>query len=307
MKTKFYKFFVFTLTISLLTTAIFAQRRSRRKPPPKPKPIVFAVLNDGKSIEPIGVIDKGELVALQPADENGKILVDIHKTYYKPKTRYNLVFGSANKGIVNVVSSDPKSECAGNIATVTTISAKAKIKGLVMGLATNSSIAKTASGVRRLPTAAERREIENLVREEFIKQGVSASAVEKMKYHNLTAIDVDNDGKAELVGSFWAENSVNERNLLFFIADQARNGKYNFGYSNYEKFTPENVMSGEIKALDDGIYNELLLDSMEYDGDTTAEIFTLTQGFEGNNFNVYSKREGKWTKVFEGSNYHCAY
>lgn len=307
MKTTIYKFFLFTMTISLLSISISAQRRSRPKPQPKPKTIVFAVINDGKSIEPIGVIDKGELVALQPADEKGKVLLNIHKTYYKPKTRYNLVFGSANKGYVTVVSSDPKSDCAGNIATVTTISTKAKLKGLVMGLATNEPIAKSALGVRRLPTAAERREIENLVREEFIKRGVSISAAEKMKYHNLTAIDVDNDGKAELVGSFWAENSANERNLLFFIAEKEKEGKYLFGYSDYKKVKPDEVMSGELKDLDGGIYNELLLDSMEYDGDTTAEIFTLTQGFEGNNFNVYSKREGKWTKVFEGSNYHCAY
>ena len=176
-----------------------------------------------------------------------------------------------------------------------------------MGLATNKPVAKTASGVRRLPTAAERREIEDLVRDEFINQGVSENAAGKMKYHNLTAIDVDADGKAEMVGSFWTGDTAVERNLLFFIAEKQKNGKYGFGYSEFRKIVPDEVMSGELKDLDDGTYHELLLDSMEYDGDTTAEIFTLVKGFEGNNFNVYSKREGKWTKVFEGSNYHCAF
>lgn len=309
MKTTIYKFFVFALTISLLTLSISAQRRgrSRSKPQPRPQPIVFAVLDDGKTIEPIGVIDKGNLEALQTTDDNGKVLLDIHKTYYKPKTAYKLVFGSANKGTVTVVKSDPKSDCAANSATVTTVSPTAKLKGFVMGLATSDTILKTASGVRRLPTAAERREIEDLVRDEFIKQGVKADSVEKMKYYNLTAIDVDNDGRAEMVGSFWTGDSNVERNLLFFIAEKQKNGKYKFGYSDFRKVVPNEVMSGELKDLDDGIYNELLLDSMEYDGDTTAEIFTIVKGFEGNNFNVYSKREGKWTKVFEGSNYHCAY
>ncbi|CAN5865443.1 hypothetical protein BH20ACI4_BH20ACI4_25460 [soil metagenome] len=307
MKTTIYKYLVFTLTISLLSISISAQRRGRSKPPPKPKTIVFAVLDDGKMIEPIGVIDKGELTGLQTTDANGKVLVDIHKTYYKPKTRYNLVFGGANKGSVTVVKSDPKAECASNLATVSTASTTAKIKGFVMGLATNNSIAKTASGVRRLPTAVERREIEDLVRDEFIKQGVAGNTVEKMKYHNLTAIDVDNDGKAEMVGSFWTGDTAVERNLLFFIAEKQKNGKYAFGYSEFRKIIPNEVMSGEVKDLDDGVYHELLLDSMEYDGDNSAEIFTLVRGFEGSNFNVYSKREGKWTKVFEGSNYHCAY
>ena len=179
MKTTIYKFFVITLTISLLSVSIFAQRRGRSKPQPKPKTIVFAVLDDGKSIEPIGVIDKGELGALQLTNENGKVLVDIHKTYYKPKTGYNLVFGSANKGKVTVVKSDPKAECASNLATVNTVSSTAKLKGFVMGLATNTTVAKTASGIRRLPNAAERREIEDLVREEFIQKGVAGSVGRK--------------------------------------------------------------------------------------------------------------------------------
>lgn len=306
MKNKIYKLFVLALTISLFSVSIFAQRRGRSQSTVKPKTVVFAVLDDGKMIEPIGVIDKGELTALQTTDENGKVLVDIHKTYYKPKTRYNLVFGSATKGTVTVAKSDPKAECSANLATVTTTSPTAKLKGLVMGLATNKTIAKTASGVRRLPTAAERREIEDLVRDEFIQQG-AGNSVEKMKYHNLTAIDVNNDGTAEMVGSFWTGDTATERNLLFFIAEKQKNGKYAFGYSEFRKIIPNEVMSGELKDLDDGVYHELLLDSLEYDGDNSAEIFTLVRGFEGNNFNVYSKRDGKWTKVFEGSNYHCAF
>ncbi len=309
MKITFYKFFVFTLAISLLVTVGFSQKRGRKRslPPQKPKTIVFAVTDDGKTIEPIGIIDKGELGELKLTDDNGKVLVDLHKTYYKPKTSYNLVFGGANKGTVTILTSDPKSECAKNLATVSSVSTSAKLKGLVMALATNETISKSASGVRRLPTAAERSEIEDLVRDEFVKKGVSKDAAGKMKYHNLTAIDVDNDGKAEMVGSFWADNSATEKNLLFFIADKGKDGKYKFGYSDYKTVKPDDVMSGELKDVDNGIYNELLLDSMEYDGDTTAEIFTLTQGFEGNSFNVYSKREGKWTKIFEGSSYHCAF
>lgn len=307
MKITINKFFVLTLAIFLLTTFGFAQRRGRGKntPPQKPKTIVFAVLDDGKTIEPIGLIDKGELGNL--TNENGKVLVDLQKTYYKPKTSYNLIFGGTNKGSVSVVKNDPKSECGKTLASVSTISTTAKLKGLVMALATNDTVSKSASGVRRLPTAAERKEIENLVREEFIKQGVAANVAANMKYHNLTALDVDNDGKAEMVGSFYADNAAKEKNLLFFIADKGKNGKYSFGYKNYESVKPDQIMSGELKDLDGGIINELLLDAMEYDGDTSAEIFTITQGFEGNNFNVYSKREGKWTKVFEGSNYHCAY
>jgi hypothetical protein len=130
-----------------------------------------------------------------------------------------------------------------------------------------------------------------------------------MKYHNLTALDVDKNGTVEMVGTFWAENSANERNQLFFIAQKDERGKYEFGYSSYQKVTPDQVMSGDLKDLDTGRGNELLLDIMEFDGDTTAEIFTIVQAFEGNNFHVYGrdKETGKWTRVYESYNYHCAY
>lgn len=292
----------------LLTASMSYSQKRGKTPPAKQKPIVFAVVNDGQTLEPIGEIDKGELVAATGGDGEPKALQNFVNTYYKPKTGYNLIFGGATNGTVTVKSSDPKSDCGKNQATVTTVSSKAKLKGLVMGLATNEKPAKTASGVRRLPTPVERAEIETLVRAEFTKQGVSASAVKNMKYHNLTALDVDNDGKAEMVGSFWTETSANERNLLFFIADKNKSGKYNFGYSEYDKITPDKIMSGaELKDLDSGVLNELLLDAFEYNGDATAEIFTVTQAFEGSNFHVYSRQKGKWTRVFEGYNYHCAF
>ena len=302
------KIFVCGFLVLCAISTNFAQRKGKTAPAAKPKTIVFAVMNEGQTLEPIGVIDKGEMTATTGGDAEPKQLQSFAKTYYKPKTAYNLIFGGAPNGTVTVVSSNLNSECGKNLAQATTVSPKARIKGLVMGLATNQKAAKPGSGVRRLPTATERAEIESLVRAEFVKQGVSANAAKNLKYHNLTAVDADSDGNAEMVGSFWVETSPKERNLLFFIAEKNKGGKYNFGYSEYKKVTAEDLMGGaELKDLDQGIMSELLLDLMEYNDDATAEIFTVTQGFEGNSFNVYSREDGKWKRVFEGSNYHCAY
>lgn len=302
------KIMICAMLVLIAATIGFSQRRTnRRSVQAKPKPIVFAVTDDGKMIEPIGVFDKGELKATTGGDGDPKELNAFAGSYYKPKTSYSLIFGGAANGTVTVKNSKTKSECAKNMADVTTASGKAKLKGVLMALATNQTTAKS-SGVRRLPTAAERSEIETLVRAEFAKQNVSESAIKNLKYHNLTALDVDNDGKAEMVGSFWVEGTPKTRDLLFFIAEKDASGKYVFGHSEYKKVTSEDIMGGaDITALDSGTYNELLLDTLAYDGDKTAEIFTVVQGFEGNSFNVYSKRDGKWTKVFEGANYHCAF
>ena len=294
--------------VLLTNSIIFSQKRGKAKPAVKPKAIIFAVIDDGERMEPIAEIGKGKLVQAMGGDGDEKSLLNFSKNYYKPKSTYNLVFGGAKNGTVTVVSSNPKSDCGKNAASITTQSAKAKLKGLVMGLATNDMPQKTASGLRRLPTPAERSEIESLVRAEFVKQGISANAVKNLKYHNLTALDVDNDGIAEMVGSFWAENSADERNLLFFLAEKSKGGKYSFGYSEYQKITPDQVMSGELKDLDtEAMINELLLDALDYNGDKTAEVFTVVKAFEGYNYNVYSRQNGKWTKVFESSNYHCAF
>lgn len=306
MKNIFFKFLVCAVVICALFPAVFAQRRGRNSRLPA-KPIIFAVMNDGKQLEPIAQIESGKLAQTVGGDGDEKALLSFVNSYYKPKTGYRLIFGGASDGTATVTAANPKSDCAKNIADVSTKSVKGKIKGLVMALATNEVSSKPGSGVRRLPTFPERAEIEALVRAEFSKQKLNENAVKNLRYHNLTAIDVDNDKNAEMVGSFWVENAANERNLLFFIAEKGSSGKYSFSHSEYKRLTSEEVMSGEIKALDEGVYNELLLDVFDVDDDGTAEIFTIIKGFEGNNFVVYSRQKGKWENIFESSNYHCAF
>lgn len=295
------------LIILILVGAAAAQKRRAARAKTQAKPIVFAVINDGRTIEPLALIDKGALKETAGGDGDDQVLANFIKSYYQPKTVYRLVFGGADAGTVTVKSSNAKADCSKNMAQVTAQTRRAKLKGFVMALATNAPADKTASGVRRLPTSAERAEIEALVRAEFVKQNVAASDLKNLKYHNLTALDVDNDKRAEMVGTFWVETAPTERALLFFIADKNADGKYAFGYSEYKAVKQADVMSEDIKNVDDGIYHERLLDALEYDGAEGAEIFTYVQSFEGSGFHAYSRRSGKWTRTFEGSNYHCAY
>jgi len=268
------------------------------------KPIIFAVLSDGKSVEPIAYVNKGKLTPPVNGSDAQNIIVAFNKTYYKPGTVYRLIFGSANAGNVTVKSSDAKSECSRNMGTVITTSSKVQLKGLVMGLATNMPSKTTNASYRRKPTAEEKEEIDALAKAEYAKQKLTPKV---LRYQNLTALDVDNDGKPEFVGSYWIEIDKLTRGLLFFIASRGSSGKYTIGYHEYRSVDQANVMSGAIKDVDDGVYHELLLDAFDYDGDGTAEIFTYEQSFEGSGFNVYRRTGGKWTRAFEGANYHCGY
>ncbi|CAN5506314.1 hypothetical protein BH10ACI2_BH10ACI2_09950 [soil metagenome] len=268
------------------------------------KPAIFAVLMDGKSLEPIAYVNKGKLEAPANGSDEESVITAFNRIYYKPGTVYRLIFGSADAGTVTVKSANAKSDCSKNMADVLTKTSKTPLKGFVMGLATNVAGKTTGTGMRRKPTTAEKEEIDGLVRARFLKEKLTPKI---LRYQNLTALDLDNDGKAEFVGSYWVEIDKLTRGLLFFIAGQGSSGKYSFGYDEYRTVDQASVMSGDIKDVDGMVYHELLLDAFDYNGDGTAEVFTYQQSFEGAGFNVYRKSGDKWTQAYDFSNYHCGY
>lgn len=287
----------------LVIAAISALPIVAQKAAVAPKPIIFAALHDGGTLEPVAYVNKGQLEAPANGSDEPAILAAFNKSYFKTGTAYRLIFGGANAGTATVKSADPKSDCGKNMATITTKGLKTPLKGLVMALATNAPI-KSTSSFRRKPTAAEKEEIDGLVRAEYLKQKLTPKV---LRFHNLTALDVDNDGTPEFVGSYWVEVDRSTRGLLFFITGKGANGKYSIGYSEYRKVEQSDVMSGEIKDVDEGVYNEMLLDVYDHDADGTSEVFTYVQSFEGAGFNVYRRDGTKWTRSFEGANYHCGY
>ncbi len=295
------------LAVLAISNGITNAQKPRPRPLPKANPIIFAVISDGKTVEPIAYVEKGKLLQPVSGGEDAERLAAFNRSYYRAGGAYGLIFGGANAGTVTVRSSDPKAECSANMAQVSVVSAKAKLKGNVMALATNVPSTKKGSGMRRLPTAAERTEIEALVRAELIANKVTAGQAKNLKYQNLTALDVDSDGSAEMVGSFWVDTSLTERALLFFVAEKGSDGSYILGYKEFKRVDQKEVMSGEIKSIDEGVYHERLLDVFDVDDDGVAEVFTYIQSFEGAGFNAYRREAGKWVLAFEGSNYHCGY
>lgn len=290
------------LTVALSASAAFGQKAKPAAPKPQ-KSVIFAVLNDGKTLEPIAYVNKGKLEPTVNGSDEAGIIAAFAKSYYKTGTKYQMLFGSAAAGTVSVTSANNKAECAPNTANVTTSSTKTTLKGFVMSLATNGAIKNTA-GVRRRPTADERAEIEALVKTEYAKSKLTPKVLHSQ---NLTVLDVNNDGRPEYVGSYWIEIDKNTRGLLFFIAEKAASGKIGMNYADGRMIDKGSVMSGSMKDVEDGIYNEVLLEAYDYDGDGSAEIFTYEPSFEGAGFTAYKRSGGKWEKAVEVSNYHCGY
>ncbi len=291
-----------TLLVNLVSS-IVAQPA---KPPVvrKGKPIVFAVINNGTMLEPIAYLNNGKLEPTVDGGDDIGLIAAFGNAYYKKGTVYKLIFGGAAAGTVSVKSFDSKADCGKNLGTVTTKTTKTPLKGMVMSLATNAPITATVNS-RRKPTPTEKDAADALARAEFLKLKLTPKV---LRFQNLTAIDVDNDRNAELIGSYWVEIDKLTRGLLFFIAGKNTGGKYSIGHQEYRLVDQASIMGGaEIKSIDDGVLHELLLDAFDVDGDGTAEIFTHQASFEGAGFNAYRRSGTKWTRVFEGSNYRCAF
>lgn len=299
------KTIIFRSTLWLCAAAFFlpAIVSGQRKPAP-PKPVIFAIVNDGKWIEPIAVVDSGKLTA--SVDESEDLTV-FARNYYKPKSIYAVIFGGANEGLATVVKSNIESECGGSSADVTVKLPKAKLVAPVFALATNVKLKPDAKSYRRRPTPQERASIEGIVRAEFIKNGASAAAAKTLHYHNLTAVDLEGDGDPEFVGSYWIAPKKDERRLLFFVAKFLPDYAKVLIPLEYSVVTLDEVMSGDMKDVDAGRGAELLLDVLDYDGDGVKELFTITQAFEGNNYYVYKRDGSKWTKIHETYVYRCAF
>jgi len=300
----FQRFFVsaiFAFCLLANVQAVFCQKPGQATKPPKQ--IIFAVLDDGKSVEPIAFINNRKLEAPVNGSDDSKIIAAFTKTYYKVGAVYRLIFGGAEAGTVTVKSSNGSAECSKTVATVNSQSTKATFKPFVMGLATNA-VVSNKTVFRRKPSVAEKSEIDEIVRAEYAKHKLTPKV---LHYQNLTAVDVNRDGNPEFVGSYWIEVDKLTRALLFFIAEKGSSGKYALTYSDFRSVDQTSVMSTNIKDVDNGIYHELLLDVFDIDGSGSAEIFTYEQSFEGAGFSAYRKSGSKWTRIFEYSDYHCGY
>ena len=282
----------------LLCSAVFAQ---------KTKPIIFAVVNDGKQIEPIAYIEKGKLIGVGDDVVTTENMPNFVKSYYKKGTKYNLIFGGDDVGTVTVTKDLSKTDCAANQAEISLKSLGKRPSGLVMALATDAAAKKNVKGLRELPTNAERAAIEKIVMDRMLAKNIPIKNTSELRYHNLTKVDVDNDGNSEFVGSYWYNTGDKKRSLMFFIAEKDKEGNITIPFENFQDVEEKDVMNEDIKTLDSGTYHELLIDMFDYDGDGTGEIFTVVNGFEGSTFKTYKKVGGKWMRVLETANYHCAF
>jgi len=297
-----------------LFASLFIVTAPAQKPPPKSEPrptsIVFAVATAGgeMTIDPIiGLGPRGRVLPAGTADEDS--LKSFAANYYKAGRKYRLISGGGDAGTIIVKESKMGSDCFRTGASVEPRMA-GRLGGNVMGLATDSQTLGQRPPSRRAPTDAERAGVETLVRTLLAQKRLTAAQLRNLKTINLTALDLNNDGAAELVGTFKVARGKGAADLLFLLAEsQGAGGGFRAGLSNHVGLKVADLPGPEVfeTAGAGGFLSEILIDQLDIDGDGTGELFTYGQSLEGAQYKVYKKTRGRWLKLHEGYVYRCAY
>jgi hypothetical protein len=274
--------------------------------------VVFIVTQDGTEearVEPVAVIDgRGALAEPASNPSGGGAMPEFLARYYKAGAKYRLIFGGADAGTVTIRAA-AAGDCSPNAASADLSSTSAKLGGNVMALATDGAHAPRAQASRRVPTAEERAAAFGLLKLFLKGKRVGASAVERgTKTLNLTATDLDGDGREELVGSYVVKTGPKVRDTLFLVAARQARG-FSPVLTKYARVSAREMMDpSQIENIGDGgLGAELYVEQLDADGDGVGEVFTLSSSFEGTTYRAYRRERGTWRAAYESYSYRCAY
>ncbi|MCA1567202.1 MAG: hypothetical protein LC803_16435 [Acidobacteria bacterium] len=301
--------FVFSLSLAGNFDRAWAQQRVAGAQ----DTVIFAVTRSGDAefaFEPIAAYRRGAFAGSVTGESSPAELTRFAKNYYRAGQRYRLIWGGAESGTVVAKQSQQESDCAKAAATAD-VQTSVQLGGNRMALATNAPKLGLAKSSRRAPTDAERAQIKTHVERIFREKGVPAGALDKLRTINLTATDLNNDGAAELIGTYMIRRDGAEIFIdqLFVLAEPTAEGGLRVGFARHEQMKgtdfndPESLESVGQSAFQ----TEILLDQLDVDADGTGEVFTISYSFEGTNYAIYKKGAKGWSRIQEFQNYRCAF
>ena len=296
-----------TLLLASVSVSSTPASRTRQQNGPTVVFAVSAMQLPGAQMEPFVIVEGGQFKNPVAGDSDEDEIKRFADAYYAKGRKYRLLFGGGEAGSLTITQTE-REECFRTGVGVN-LQTQAKLNRNVMAVATNSD-SLGGKNTRRSPTAAERAAVLPLARAAYRQNKVPVSLLNTMTTVNLTALDLDGDGRAELVGTFVVKKKrrPQARDPLFLIAVPEGDG-YRTAVANYARYTDKDIMGGgSLDAVgESGIYTERLLDGLDLDGDGTSELVTITDGFEGVHYLIYKRQNAKWNQVYEFGNYRCGF
>lgn len=301
------------LTVALALASLLTGSVGATRPPQENSkaPVLFVVYGTqvpGAYMVPIAILEQGQFKPPIAGDSDMDEITRFTDAYYVKGRKYRVLFGGGEAGSLTVDKSNKDEECSRTSADVA-FKAPVKLNRNVMALATNSTALGGTQTTRRAPTPAERAALMPLVKAAYKGKGVPAALLSDLMTVNLTALDLDKDGKSELIGSFVVRKQKGgaARYALFLFAEP-QGQSYKTTVLQYDHFTMKDLMSGaNITAIENGVYLERLVDALDLDGDGLSEVVTVRDGLEGDGYSIFSKQDAKWNKIYEFTNYRCGF
>jgi hypothetical protein len=255
--------------------------------------VVFAVskYEANVTMEPVVIYERGAYVKPPIDDDAGARAFT--REFFRAGRQFRLLSGGGDAGVVTV-KKNVEPGCVGISAEVS-VETQARLGGRVEALATDSAAIGRGASARRAPTDAERARAIELARAAYAKNGVPAPLASKMEVANLTATDLDRDGKFELIGSFAvekkSETAPDAYTLFLIIEPQGDTFKaaWEWFHHGYE---------GEYA-------DRRYVDQVDLDGDGVGEVFAEGTYYESNDYVIYKRQQGRWKPVYQGGGGGC--
>ena len=292
---------VFVLTIVTLLLGLSTFRKPARvfaqNSQPKQVGTLVAIISRTEGDEAQGNLDAVVLIQngklRQPYPEyNEAAMRKFAGEYFATGSKYRLMFGGGEVGSATIKAFDMG---CNNIHATASLKDAGKIPGHLSALATNSDSLGRKPSSRRAPTEVERAAMNSLVTQIYRSHGATHAVLRSVVTTNLTATDLNGDGKLELIGSYTAESKTKARKDLLLIAEPA-------GVA----FKPALVEFQAYKLPPEGFDSAIdFVDQLDLDGDGIAEVFVRQHGFDAYGYSIYKKSRGRWQMVYTTSGDAC--
>jgi len=255
--------------------------------------VIFAVSSEsGEGNMDAVVIVSGKQLRAPFSEDTKEKQTKFANEYFAAGRSYRLLFGGGEAGSVTVKK---WSEGCNSVHAQVTPATSVKLGGQVKALATNSDSLGKRMSARRAPTEVERSEIMRLVKTIYSQNRTPASLLSSIRVTNLTATDLDGDGRHELIGSFTlAAKNKFERDLFLITKSQGAGMRADF--VKFQAYQPP--AEGFLSSID-------FVDQVDLDGDGEGEVFAVQGGFDAYSYLIFKKVGGRWRQVYSGIGDAC--
>lgn len=255
--------------------------------------VIFAVSKYESSVtaEPVVIYRDGKYENPPVDEEKGNNA--FAREYFRAGRKFRIISGGGEAGTLSIIKYQEPG-CVGLTADATA-ETTARLGGRVKALATDSQTLGRVAPSRRAPTDAERARAVELARAAYAKNRVAAALAAKMEVVNLTATDLDRDGRFELVGSFLVQKQVApapESYTLFLIMEPAGDSFK----TAWEWFH---------QGSEDSYEDRHFVDQVDLDGDGVGEVVVMGSYYESNDYAIYKRQQGRWRPVYKGGGGGC--